>query len=93
MIVDISNLVELAHASSIVKQGKVCFVYADERGARKMEWGELVEKDGRFYVQYVEPIPSSLYAYLREHKDMSEILGTGLDTSLTSTHRCGTVRV
>ena len=53
MIVDISNLVELAHASSIVKQGKVCFVYADERGARKMEWGELVGKDGRFYVIFL----------------------------------------
>ena len=77
MIVDISNLVELAHASSIVKPGKACFVYIDERGARKMEWGELVEKEGGFYVHYAEPIPSSLYAYLREHKDMSEILGAG----------------
>lgn len=54
--------------------------------------GELVEKDGGFYVQYAKPIPSSLYAYLREHKDMSEISDIGLDTSLTSTHRCGTVR-
>ena len=53
---------------------------------------ELVEKDGGFYVHYAEPIPSSLYVYLREHKDMSEISGTGLDTSLTSAHRCGTVR-
>ena len=76
-MVDISNLVELTQASSIVKQGKACFVYIDERGARKMEWGELVEKEGGFYVQYADPIPSSLYAYLREHKDMSEILGAG----------------
>ena len=57
--------------------GKVCFVYTDERGARKIEWGELVEKDSGFYVQYADPIPSSLYAYLREHKDMSEISDTG----------------
>ena len=77
MIVDISNVVEMAHASSIVKQGKVCFVYTDERGARKIKWGELVEKDSGFYVQYADPIPSSLYAYLREHKDMSEIPDTG----------------
>ena len=33
MIVDISNLVELTHTSSIVKQGKVCFVYIEERGS------------------------------------------------------------
>ena len=39
--------------------------------------GELVEKDGGFYVHYEDPIPSSLYAYLREHKDMSEIPDTG----------------
>ena len=39
--------------------------------------GELVEKDGGFYVHYADPIPSSLYAYLREHKDMSEIPDTG----------------
>ena len=76
-IVDVSNFVELAHASSVVKPGKVCFVYIDERGARKMEWGELVEKEGGFYVHYADPIPSSLYAYLREHKDMSEISGAG----------------
>ena len=37
----------------------------------------LVEKDSGFYVQYADPIPSSLYAYLREHKDMSEIPDTG----------------
>ena len=77
VIVDISNFVELAHASSIVKPGKVCFMYIDELGARKVEWGELVEKDGGFYVHYADPIPSSLYAYLREHKDMSEISGAG----------------
>ena len=93
VIVDISNFVELAHASSIIKQGKVCFVYIDERGARKIELGELVEKDSGIYMQYAEPIPSSLYAYLREHKDMSEISGTGLDTSLTSPRRWCTVRV
>ena len=42
-----------------------------------MEWGELVEKDGGFYVHYADHIPSSLYAYIREHKDMSEIPDTG----------------
>ena len=38
MIVDISNFVELAHASSIVKPGKVCFVYIDEWGARRLTY-------------------------------------------------------
>ena len=44
MIVDVSNIVELAHASSVVKPGKVCFVYIDERGARKLVWRNSLKK-------------------------------------------------